>query len=166
MSQDIPDARTHGLWVRAFVICGWAGRLVVAGGIEGELAEQLAGDRVDDADMQVLQVVDHRTADVTYPVTADRWWSTPYKIAKCAAAVVYVALTTVFIVGKAIKIVKAINAARAWVRSVSGATQAARLLIGAATPAERSRVLAQARSIVGASVLDFFGITQIREACF
>jgi len=27
-------------------------------------------------------------------------------------------------------------------------------------------VLAQARSIAGASVLDFFGITQIREGCF
>jgi hypothetical protein len=115
---------------------------------------------------ELVQVVDHRTADVTYPVTADPWWSTAWKIAKCAAAVVYVALTTVFIVGKAIKIVKAINAARAWVRSVGGATEAARLLIGAATPAERSRVLARARTIAGASVLDFFGITQIRESCF
>jgi hypothetical protein len=115
---------------------------------------------------ELVQVVEHRTSDVTYPVTADPWWSTAWKIAKCAAAVVYVALTTVFVVGKVIKIVKAINAARTWVRSVGGATQAAKLLIGASTSAERSRVLAQARSIAGASVLDFFGITQIREACF
>jgi hypothetical protein len=27
MSQDIPDARTHDSWVRAFVICG-PGRVV------------------------------------------------------------------------------------------------------------------------------------------
>jgi hypothetical protein len=103
---------------------------------------------------------------VTYPVTADPWWSTAWKIAKCAAAIAYVALTTVFIVGKAIKIVKAINAARTWIRSVGGATQAARLLIGASTSAERARVLAQARTLAGASVLDFLGITQIKEGCF
>lgn len=115
---------------------------------------------------ELVQVVEHRTGDYSYPVTADPWWSTAYKIAKCAAAVVFVALTTVFVVGKAIKIVKAVNAARAWVRSVGGANQAARLLVGASTPAERSRVLTQARSIAGASVLDFFGITQIKEGCF
>jgi hypothetical protein len=115
---------------------------------------------------ELIQVVEHRTADVTYPVTADPWWSTAWKIAKCAAAIAYVALTTVFIVGKAIKIVKAINAARTWIRSVGGATQAARLLIGASTSAERARVLAQARTLAGASVLDFLGITQIKEGCF
>src|SRR3954469_1487730 len=58
MSQDIADARTHGSWVRASVICGWfgwpAGGLVVAGGVDGQLAEELAGGGVDDADVQVL----------------------------------------------------------------------------------------------------------------
>jgi hypothetical protein len=115
---------------------------------------------------ELVQVVEHRAADVTYPVTADPWWSTPLKIARCAAAIVYVALTTVFIVGKAVKIVKAINAARTWIRSVGGASAAAKLIIGAHTSAERWRLLNQARSIAGASVLDFFGITQIKEGCF
>ncbi|UOY03040.1 hypothetical protein [Blastococcus sp. PRF04-17] len=114
----------------------------------------------------LVQVVEHHVGDHTYPVTADPWWSTAWKIAKCAAAVVFVALTTVFVVGKAIKIVKAVSAARAWVRSVGGANEAAKLLVGASTSAERSRVLARARTIAGASVLDFFGITQIKEGCF
>lgn len=78
----------------------------------------------------------------------------------------FVVLTTVFVVGKAIKIVKAVEAARKWVRSVGGAREAAKLIVGAHTAAERSRLLSQARSIAGASVLDFFGITQIREGCF
>ena len=77
----------------------------------------------------------------------------------------YVALTTVFVIGKAVKIVKAINAARQWVRAVGGATEAAKLLTPA-NAAERSRALARARAIAGASVLDFFGITQIKEGCF
>jgi hypothetical protein len=58
MSQDIADARTHGLWVRAFVMCGWVRVVcrwaVVAGGVDGELAQELAGRGVDDADVQVL----------------------------------------------------------------------------------------------------------------
>jgi lysylphosphatidylglycerol synthetase-like protein (DUF2156 family) len=115
---------------------------------------------------ELVQVVEHRTANVTYPVTADPFWSTAYKIVKCPAAIVYVALTTVFVIGKAIKIVKAINAARTFIRSVGGATEAAKLIVGASNAAERSRVLARARTIAGASVLDFFGITQIKEGCF
>ena len=53
MSQDIPDARTHSLWVRAFVVCGlvrvvgrWAGS---RGWVEGAVAEQLAGGGAYDA---------------------------------------------------------------------------------------------------------------------
>ena len=34
--------------------------LVVLGGVEGQLAEQLAGDRVDDADFEVV----HEQADI------------------------------------------------------------------------------------------------------
>jgi hypothetical protein len=33
---------------------GFAGGLVVAGGVDGELAEEFAGGGVDDADVQVL----------------------------------------------------------------------------------------------------------------
>jgi hypothetical protein len=88
------------------------------------------------------------------------------KIARCGAAIVFVALTTVFVAGKAIKIVKAVQAARKWVASVGGAREAARLVVGASTEAERAKVLASARSIAGASVLDFFGISQIRSGCF
>jgi hypothetical protein len=117
-------------------------------------------------DQQLVQFVDHTSGEYNYPITADPWWSTAYKVAKCAAAIAFVALTTVFVVGKAIKIVKAVNAARHWVNSVGGAREAAKLLVGASTPAERAHVLTQARNIAGASVLDFFGITQIKEGCF
>jgi hypothetical protein len=58
MSQDIPDARTHGLWVRAlsFAACaGWPpGALVVAGGVDGELPKQFTGGRLDDTHVEVL----------------------------------------------------------------------------------------------------------------
>ena len=52
MSQDIgigPNLR-----VRPFVRLGWVAGLVVAGGVEGELAEQVAGVFVDHADVAVL----------------------------------------------------------------------------------------------------------------
>jgi hypothetical protein len=115
---------------------------------------------------ELVQVVEHRAADVTYPVTADPWWTTALKIAGCAAAIAYVALTAAFVVGKAAKIVKAIGAARKWVREVGGASEAARLIVGANTSADRSRLLTRARNIAGASVLDFLGIPLIKERCF
>jgi len=114
----------------------------------------------------LVQVVEHTNGGFSYPITADPWWNTALKIAQCAAAVVYVALTTVFLVGKALKIVRAVSAARKWVASVGGANAAARLIVGASSAAERARLLASARAVAGASVLDFFGITQIRSACF
>ena len=57
----------------------------------------------------LVQVVDHRSSDVAYPVTADPWWNTAYHVAKCGAAIAFVALTTVFVVGKALKVVKAVE---------------------------------------------------------
>ena len=62
MSQDIedtPDPRS-GFGVLLFAGCssrgsGWAaGGLVVAGGVEGEFAEEFACGGVDDADVEVL----------------------------------------------------------------------------------------------------------------
>lgn len=106
------------------------------------------------------------SGDFAYPITADPWWNTAWKVTQCVFAITYVALTTVFIVGKALKLVRAIQAARHWVASVGGARSAANLLVGASTSAERGWVLSQARNIAGASVLDFFGITQIRQNCF
>jgi hypothetical protein len=56
MSQDIEDTANlhvvHGvfLWPARCL----AGGLVVAVGVEGELAQELAGGGVDDADVQVL----------------------------------------------------------------------------------------------------------------
>jgi hypothetical protein len=47
MSQDIRKIRTHG---SGFGSCSFPG-LVVLGGVDGELAEELAGDGVDDADV-------------------------------------------------------------------------------------------------------------------
>jgi hypothetical protein len=113
----------------------------------------------------LVQTVDHTGADFSYPITADPWWTTAYRVGKCAASIAYVALTTVFVAGKTIQIVRAVNAARKWVAAVGGPSNAARLLTGASTKGERAKVLTQARNIVGASILNFFGITQIRANC-
>src|SRR3954451_5364065 len=57
MSRDIPDTPNPCLGVGVFGFSRWwpgwsAGGLVVAGGIEGEVAEGLAGGGVDDADVE------------------------------------------------------------------------------------------------------------------
>ena len=54
MSQGIEDT-VNPHWVRVLVFWGWrlSGELVVAAGVEGELAQELAGGRADDADVQV-----------------------------------------------------------------------------------------------------------------
>jgi hypothetical protein len=63
MSQDIEDT-LNPRWVRVFALWGrvtwrWAGGgLVVPGGVDGELAEELAGGGVDDADVQVADEQD------------------------------------------------------------------------------------------------------------
>ena len=56
MSQDIEDTANLRMVRGVFLWpAGWlAGGLVVAGGVEGEFAEQFAGGGVDDADVQVL----------------------------------------------------------------------------------------------------------------
>ena len=55
MSQDIADARTHDVWVRAIVVSGdLVSGLVVPGGVDLEFAEEAAGGGVDHADMEVL----------------------------------------------------------------------------------------------------------------
>src|SRR5690348_17274019 len=58
MSQDIADARTHELWVRASLISGW-GRVVgrwagSRGWGRGPVRAEFAGGGVDDPDVQVL----------------------------------------------------------------------------------------------------------------
>jgi hypothetical protein len=57
MSRDIPDSPNPQLG-SAVVVSGWgfgglAGGLVVAGGVEGEVAERFAGRGVDDPDVEV-----------------------------------------------------------------------------------------------------------------
>ena len=89
-----------------------------------------------------------------------------WKILKCAGGIATVVLSTIFVVGKSVKVVKAVQAGRRCVNSVGGPRAAARLLAGASTPAEKERVLASARATAGASVADFFGINQIQEGCF
>ena len=56
MSQDIEDTVNLRKGRGVFLWPAWwaAGGLVVAVGVEGELAEELAGGGVDDADVQVL----------------------------------------------------------------------------------------------------------------
>jgi hypothetical protein len=51
MSQDIGNARTPGGVRASAVLVSW---LVAAGGVEGEVAEELAGGDVDDADVEVV----------------------------------------------------------------------------------------------------------------
>ena len=52
ISQEIRDSRTCGTQVRLLSF-GSVG-LVVTGWVDGELAQEFAGDRVDDADLEVL----------------------------------------------------------------------------------------------------------------
>jgi hypothetical protein len=65
MSQDIEDTPNLRLGFGVSCSAGWSGcafrgswrpsgGLVVAGGVEGEVAEELTGGGVDDADVQVL----------------------------------------------------------------------------------------------------------------
>ena len=110
----------------------------------------------------VYQVVE-TNAKTQFPVVADPDW---LKIAKCAAAVAYVVGTAAFLVGKSIAIVKAVAAAVTFVREVGGISAAAELIVGATTASEKAAFLAKARSIAGASILDFLGITQIKNNCF
>ena len=61
MSQDIGTARTYDCGFGSFFAWlgpGGAGGLVVAGGVEGELAEEFAGGGVDDADVEVVDEQD------------------------------------------------------------------------------------------------------------
>jgi len=57
MSQDIGIARTHGcgFGLSRFGVLG----LVVAGGVEGQFAQEFAGGGVDDSDVEVLDEHDH-----------------------------------------------------------------------------------------------------------
>jgi hypothetical protein len=53
MSQDIPEDRTcKGFGLLSFL--GLSARVVVAAGVGGQLAQQLAGDGVDDSDGEVV----------------------------------------------------------------------------------------------------------------
>jgi hypothetical protein len=54
MSQDICEARTHGSGFGPLSFPG----LVVLAGVDGELAQELAGDGFDDADVEVLDEQD------------------------------------------------------------------------------------------------------------
>jgi len=59
MSQDIPDGRTHALWVRPSFVLSAVGTgsvdwLVALGRVEDELAEEFAGGGVDHPDVAVL----------------------------------------------------------------------------------------------------------------
>jgi hypothetical protein len=88
------------------------------------------------------------------------------KIARCAWGITAALVSTVFVVFKGAKAIKAVNAGRKWVNSVGGPRTAAQLLTRATTEAEKARVLESAKRVAGASVLDFLGITQIQEGCF
>ena len=56
---------------------GWAaGGLVVAAGVDGQLAEQFAGGGVDDADVEVVDEHEH-VADSAWVRPTPRWCSRP-----------------------------------------------------------------------------------------
>jgi hypothetical protein len=62
MSRDIGIARTCDVQVRAIAFPRWAGwssgGLVVAARVDDQVAEELAGGSVDDADVQVVDEQD------------------------------------------------------------------------------------------------------------
>ena len=63
MSQDMPDTRTCGSRFGCLSFRGVLG-LVVLAGIDDEVADELAGGGVDDADVEVLDEQDHAGAGV------------------------------------------------------------------------------------------------------
>jgi hypothetical protein len=93
----------------------------------------------------LTQVIDHRSGPYAYPIVADPFWDTAWKVTKCAAAVG----ATLFVGSKAYKIVK----------ELGGAWNAAKLLV-------RAGNFHDFAATAGAAAAGVLGIETIRRNCF
>lgn len=93
----------------------------------------------------LTQIIDHRSGPYAYPIVADPFWDTAWKVTKCAAAVA----GTVFVGSKAYKIVK----------ELGGAWNAAKLLV-------RAGNFHDFAATAGAAAAGVFAVEAIRRNCF
>lgn len=106
----------------------------------------------------LVQVVEHRRGGVSYPVVAD---PSVWKILKCAGSIIAAAVSIAIPGAKLVQLAK-------FVKAVGGVREAARLLIGATSKAEKLRAIRLAvgprsATAVAAALL---GIPGIRDNCF
>lgn len=106
----------------------------------------------------LVQVVDHRRRGVAYPVVADPSF---IDVLRCGGSIIAAA------VGVGIPLAKLVQVAK-FVKAVGGVREAAKLLIGATSRAEKLKVLrravgAKSASAVAAAML---GIPAVRDNCF
>ena len=95
------------------------------------------------------------TATTAFPVVADPFWSTAWHVARCAAAVVVAVASLAIPLSKLLKL-------KAFVRAVGGARNAASLMVGASSRAEKARVISAA---IGAGAAEILGIDAIITNC-
>ena len=95
------------------------------------------------------------SATTAFPIVADPFWSTAWQVAKCSAAVVVAVASLAIPVSKVLKL-------RAFVRAVGGVRNAAGLLVGATSRAEKVRMIGGA---IGAGAIEILGIDAIITNC-
>lgn len=93
----------------------------------------------------LTQVVDHRSGPYAYPIVADPFWDTAWKVTKCAGAIA----ATDFVGSRAYKIIK----------ELGGAWNAAKLLVKAGN-------LHDFAATAGAAAAGVLGVDSIRKNCF
>ncbi|CAA9473728.1 MAG: hypothetical protein AVDCRST_MAG67-219 [uncultured Solirubrobacteraceae bacterium] len=106
----------------------------------------------------LVQVVEHAGRGVTYPIVAD---PNIWRILKCAGSIVAAIVSVAIPAAKVIQLVK-------FVKAVGGVREAAKLLLGATTKAEKLRAIrkavgAKSATAVAAALL---GIPGVRDNCF
>jgi hypothetical protein len=100
----------------------------------------------------LTQVVEHHAGDYAYGIVADpAWWD----VTRCVLAIGWVLGSTVFAATKITKI-------RAAIRGLGGITEAAKLLVGATSWAEKAQALGGAGATAAAY---FMGIDTILNNC-
>lgn len=93
----------------------------------------------------LTQVIDHRSGPYAYPIVADPFWDTAWKVTKCAGAIG----AMLFVGSKAYKIV----------RELGGAWNAAKLLV-------RAGNFHDFAATAGAAAAGVLGVETIRRNCF
>jgi len=93
----------------------------------------------------LTQIIDHRSGPYAYPIVADPFWDTAWKVTKCAGAIA----ATVFVGSKSYKIIK----------ELGGAWNAAKLLVMAGNFHDFA-------ASAGAAAAGVLGVDTIRKNCF